>query len=170
MGNGGGRDIWTLTSNLGSLISYNTTARLKRTAGLARGVSPYWSGQKVKMQIQDPTAHWIKLGKTIWVRSHRSLSVDASITGLNDSSALTWWNIYNVKCSSAPLSNHLETRQLWQQKCISHQGHWWCRYRSELAAGWWAALVVLPHGNTAGNPGQPQILGRFASVPQWRCS
>lgn len=32
MGNGGGRDIWTLTSNPGSLHSHNTTARLERAA------------------------------------------------------------------------------------------------------------------------------------------
>lgn len=79
--------------------------------------------------------------------------------------------IHNVKCfSSAPLSLHLITRQLWQQLCITHRGHWWCRYRSEPAAGWWAALDDPPHGNIADNPGQPQILGRSASVPQWRCS
>ncbi len=33
LGNGGGRDIWTLTSNPGSLVSHNTAATLEGAAG-----------------------------------------------------------------------------------------------------------------------------------------
>lgn len=118
-------------------------------------IQPDWRGLLVRQEgsatliraegenaNSQPTAHWIETHLT---KNSLVTQTSASFPSSHDQTAIT-------------------------QLCITHQGHWWCGCRSEPAAGWWAALDDPPHGNTAGNPGQPQILPRFASVQQWKCS
>lgn len=85
MGNGGGRDIWLLTSNPGSLISNNIRGTLEKGCWIDKRSAHIDQDRGGEMQMQHSTAHWIKLGDTKTIH----LSENPSVTLLSNSQTFT---------------------------------------------------------------------------------